>query len=200
MNTKHDSIKFMVTLAAVSALVVTIGQASLAQETGSPTKARVGIYDSRAVAVAFAGSAAFNRWLGDLKAEHEKAKASGDQKRAAELEAEGAARQRLLHMQGFSTAPVTNILDQIKDKLPAINKKAGVSVLLSKWDKDGLARYKDADLVDVTMALVDAFSPSDRFPFDRRNESKTKCQQAAAPNRRPGRRWTIRTPGRGGGR
>jgi hypothetical protein len=35
-------------------------------------------------------------------------------------------------------------------------------VLLSKWDKDGLARYKDADLVDVTMALVDAFSPSER--------------------------------------
>jgi len=65
-------------------------------------------------------------------------------------------------MQGFSTAPVTNILDQIKEKLPAINEKAGVSVLLSKWDKDGLARYKDADLVDVTMALVDAFSPSER--------------------------------------
>ncbi len=65
-------------------------------------------------------------------------------------------------MQGFSTAPVTNILDQIKDKLPAINEKAGVSVLLSKWDKDGLVRYKDADLVDVTMALVDAFSPSER--------------------------------------
>jgi len=145
-------------------MVATFGlpRASLAQERGSTTKTRVGIYDSRAVAVAFAGSAAFNRWLGNLKAEHEKAKASGDQKRVAELEAEGAARQRLLHMQGFSTAPVTNILDQIKDKLPAINEKAGVRVLLSKWDKDALARYKDADLVDVTMALVDAFSPSER--------------------------------------
>ena len=78
------------------------------------------------------------------------------------MEAEGAARQRLLHMQAFSTAPVTNLLDQIKDKLPAITRTAGVSVLLSKWDKDGLARYKDAELVDVTMALVDAFSPSER--------------------------------------
>ena len=35
-------------------------------------------------------------------------------------------------------------------------------MLLSKWDKDGLARYKDAELVDVTMALVDAFSPGER--------------------------------------
>ena len=67
-----------------------------------------------------------------------------------------------MHTQGFSTAPVTNILDQIKDKLPAIKEEAGVSGLVSKWDKDGLAQHKDADLVDVTMALVDAFSPSER--------------------------------------
>ena len=164
MNTKHYSTGFIATLTAVSALIAAIGspQAGFAQETGARAKARVGIYDSRAVAVAFAGSAAFNRWLGDLKAEHEKSKSSGDQKRVAELEAEGAASQRLLHMQGFSTAPVTNILDQIKDKLPALKGKAGVSVLVSKWDKDGLARYKEAALVDVTMALVDAFSPNER--------------------------------------
>jgi hypothetical protein len=164
MNTRHYCTRLIATLTAVSTLIVAMGlhQASLAQETGATTKARVGVYDSRAVAVAFAGSAAFNRWMGGLKAEHEKAKASGDQKRVAELEAEGAARQRLLHMQGFSTAQVTNILDQIKDKLPAITEKAGVKVLVSKWDRDGLARYKDAELVNVTMALVDALSPSER--------------------------------------
>ena len=142
MNTKHYITRFIVTLTSVSALVAAAGlpQAGLAQETQPTTKARVGIYDSRAVAVAFAGSAPFNRWLDNLKAEHAKATASGDQQRVAALEAEGKARQRLLHMQGFSTAPVTNILDQIKDKLPALKQKAGVSVLLSKWDKAGLAR------------------------------------------------------------
>jgi len=164
MNKKYYSIRFIVPLTAVSTLLVGLGlpQTSLAQETGATTKARVGIYDSRAVVVAFARSAAFNQWLGGLKAEHEKAKASGDQKRVAELEAEGEARQQLLHMQGFSTAPVTNILFQIKDKLPALKEKAGVTVLVSKWDKDSLARYKEAGLVDVTMALVDAFNPSER--------------------------------------
>ena len=30
------------------------------------------------------------------------------------------------------------------------------------YNKDGLARHKDADLVDVTMILVDAFNPSER--------------------------------------
>ena len=100
--------------------------------------------------------------MGDLKAEKDKAKAAGDQKRIAEIEAEGATRQKLMHKQGFSTAPVDNILEQIKDRLPAIKEKAGVNALVSKWDKAGLAKYKDAELVDVTMALVDAFNPSDR--------------------------------------
>ena len=162
MITKRYCTGLITALIAVSTLVVAIGlpQAGLAEET--PAKARVGIYDSRAVAVAFAGSAAFNKWLSELKAEHAKAKASGDQQRVAELQAEGAARQRLLHLQGFSTAPVTNILEQIKDKLPALEQKAGVSVLVSKWDQEGLARYKDGALVDVTMALVDALNPSER--------------------------------------
>jgi hypothetical protein len=163
MNTKHGFIRLISTPSAVCALIVAAGGLpASAQATGTQTKVRVGVYDSRAVAVAFAGSAPFNRWLGELRAEHAKAKASGDQKRVAKLEAEGAARQRLLHMQGFSTAPVTNILEQIKDQLPALKEKAGVSVLVSKWDQGGLARYKDAAQVDVTMALVDAFSPSER--------------------------------------
>jgi hypothetical protein len=134
------------------------------ESSGPPpaAKVRIGTYDSRSVAIAFAGSAVFNEWMGDLKARHDKAKASGDQKRVAELAAEGAARQRVMHTQGFSTAPVTDILDRIKDKLPAIKEKAGVSELVSKWDKDGLAQHKAAELVDVTMALVDAFSPDER--------------------------------------
>ena len=137
----------------------------VAEESGAKTsdaKMRVRTYDSRAIAVAFIGSEAFSKWMGDLKAGNDKAKAAGDQKQIAELEAEAAARQNLMHKQGFSTAPVDNILDQIKDRLPAIKEKAGVTAFVSKWDKAGLAKCKDAELVDVTMALVDAFNPNDR--------------------------------------
>jgi len=125
-------------------------------------RTRIGTYDSRSVAVAFAGSEACSKWMSDLKAEHDKAKAAGDQKRIGELEAEGAVRQKLMHAQAFSTAAVDGILEQIKDSLPAIREKAGVTVLVSKWDKPGLAKFKDAELVDVTPALVDAFNPNDR--------------------------------------
>lgn len=79
-------------------------EASVKSKAG---KVRVGTYDSRSVAIAFAGSEAFNIWMGALKAEHDKAKAAGDYSRVAQLEAEGVARQTLMHRQGFSTAPWT---------------------------------------------------------------------------------------------
>lgn len=157
--------KMMKTMVLMGCVVsILVGSARTEEASGKPTaaKVRIGTYDSRSVAVAFVGSEAFNKWMGDLKAERDKAKAVGDQKRVAELQAEGAARQKLMHKQGFSTAPVDNILDQIKNRLPALKEKAGITMLVSKWDKAGLAKYKDAELVDVTTALVDAFNPSDR--------------------------------------
>ncbi len=39
---------------------------------------------------------------------------------------------------------------------------AGVDLVVSKWDKDALAKYKSAEFVDVTMMLVDALHPHER--------------------------------------
>ena len=101
-------------MVGVSVLAVTFGVAALrAEEPPAPTPTnvvRVGTYDSRAIAIAFYRSPAFANWLADLKAKHEKAKAEGNQERAAELEAEGQASQQLAHKRGFSTAPVDVIL------------------------------------------------------------------------------------------
>ena len=135
------------------------------EESGTKTsdvKIRVGTYDSRAIAVAFVGSEAFNKWMVNLKAESEKTKADGNQKKVADLEAQAAEQQKLLHKQAFSTAPVDNILEHIKDKIPEIAKTAGVGSIVSKWDKDALAKYKSAEIVDVTMPLVEALHPNDR--------------------------------------
>lgn len=141
------------------------GSATCAEDSAAQTekiKEQIGVYDSRAIAVAFVGSESFNKWMSDLKAELQKAKAEGNEKRVAELRAEGATRQKLIHKQGFSTAAVDNILDQIKDRLPAIREKARVDLLVSKWDKETLAKHSSAERVDVTMVLVDAIHPNER--------------------------------------
>jgi hypothetical protein len=123
---------------------------------------RIGIYDSRAIAVGWANTAPFNAWWGGLQSEYKQAKAAGDQERVKELEAEAEARQRLQHVQAFSTAPVDDILARIEDSLPQIQEEAGVTMLVSKWDSESLAKYPSAELVDVTMMLVDAFHPTEQ--------------------------------------
>ncbi len=132
----------------------------------SPEKVRLGVYDSRAIAIAFVGSGAWkastSKQLADRKAAYDKAKADGDQKRAAELEVCGKAEQVRLHKQGFSTAPVDDILKHIRDQIPAIIQAADVRHAVSKWDKDELAKYKSVELVDITMPLVKAFHPTER--------------------------------------
>ena len=135
---------------------------SLAQAPRSPAQERIGIYDSRAVAVAFAGSPARAAQLADLKAQHQQAKAAGDRAALARFEAEGKARQAKAHAQAFSTAPVDDILVHLAAALPEIQKVAAVSAIVSKWDEAALARHPGAERVDVTPLLIDALHPNER--------------------------------------
>lgn len=125
------------------------------------TKERIGIYDSRAVAVAYAGSALQVKTFEDLKVQLKKARAAGDAKEVSRLEAEGPAWQAALHRQGFGTAPVDDLLAHIASDLPKIQEAAGVTALVSKWNKPELEKHRQAEQVDVTMQLVDAFHPNE---------------------------------------
>ena len=88
--------------------------ATLAAGPATPVPAddevRVGTFDSRALAIAYANSALFRDSLVDITKEYEKAKARGNRKVVKRIEGEMQARQGRLHLQGFSTAPVDDIL------------------------------------------------------------------------------------------
>jgi len=133
---------------------VALSGAALAQPAGPPV--RVGIYDSRAIAVAYVRSPMMRQWMADLKAQRDKAQAAGDEKRVRELEAQGGARQQRLHEQGFSTASVANLMDQIRGGIPAVAREAGVVLVVSEWE----VMYKDPTIqyVDVTIPLVRRFT------------------------------------------
>jgi len=119
----------------------------------------VGVYDSRSVAVAFAGSPVFREWMKPLMTDHEAARESGDKALLAELEKEGQARQDQLHLQGFGTDPVDNILAMIEEKVTAMMVEKGLVRLVSVWDTDSLADIPDDLRVDVTEQLVDLLEP-----------------------------------------
>jgi len=119
---------------------------------------RIGVYDSRAIAVAWGNSAEFQKSLDAVKADYKKAEAAKDDKRGKEIETGMKAGQRRLHEQGFSTGSVASIMAKIKDSLPAVARKAGVDVIVSKWE----VNYQSPGIkvVDVTDDLVALFHPS----------------------------------------
>lgn len=144
-------------LTGVAAMVFV--SAGHAQESSTTSSARIGTFDSRAIATAFYRSAKFQEFFPDLWTELAEAKASGDEWQVKELEAYGAAMQHRIHQQGFSTGSVMEIMEKISDALPEIARGAGVSVIVSKWE----VTYESsaADLVDLTPQLVALFDPNE---------------------------------------
>jgi hypothetical protein len=143
-------------------IATALAQPSPVQPPGEKARERIGIYDSRSIAVAYVGSAFQEKKMKELKNQFEKAKEAGDAKEVSRLKAEGRAWQAQLHRQGFSTAPVDDLLIHIAGDLPRIREAAGVTRLLSKWDKVELAKHSKAERIDVTMQLVEAFRPTEK--------------------------------------
>ena len=135
----------------------TIVEARQSQKKTSGSKVRVGTFDSRALAMAYFATEAFNRQLSGLRAEHEEAKAAEDEKRVKESFAELRALGELMHKQGFSTWPVDNILETIKEKIPVIAKQGNVDVIICKWDI--VYHGSEVEFVDVTDLMVQPFNP-----------------------------------------
>lgn len=139
------------------------GWAALGAGTDAPVRTpplKVGIYDSRAVAVAAVNSTLGSKPVEKAMAEYEKARQAKDEKKMAEIKSKMGARQRRQHEQGFSTASVMNWMALIQDRLPEVAKRAGVQMIVSKWE---LAWLGDGvEKVDVTDELIQAFGPSEK--------------------------------------
>lgn len=117
---------------------------------------RIGTYDSRAVAIAYAGSR-FNP-VGQKMKEFEAAKQAGDAARVKELEAWGQQHQRQLHRQGFARVPVTDLLEHVKDRLPALAERLNLDAIAF----DVNYRGEGVEAVDITMELVALYDPSEQ--------------------------------------
>lgn len=148
----------------LKATVLGVALATLASTAPAQSNVtgRIGIYDSRAVAVAYAGSSFQQAKMNELVSQQKKAKAAGDKKEVARLEAEGRAWQAQLHQQGFGTAPVDDLLAHTSSELPKIQADTGVTQLISKWNEPELQKHAGAEKVDVTLKLLDAFHPNER--------------------------------------
>jgi hypothetical protein len=131
-----------------------------AQAKKSARFLRVGIYDSRAVAVAWAASKWDKDEFQSKMKEMEQAKAAGDEAKMKELRAWGEKRQHQLHLQGFGSAPVKDLLKPVQKELAAVAQQVGVDLIVSQWQIDYQA--SDAELVDITDKIVALYNPNER--------------------------------------
>jgi hypothetical protein len=121
---------------------------------------RLGVFDSRAVAVAYARSEIHARSMEELIGRKRAAEERGDHEEVAAVEAEGARRQRRFHLQGFSVVSIDDILVHLEQHLPAVAEQAGVDAIVNRWT---VAHHRpEVQLVDVTEALIAPFQPDER--------------------------------------
>jgi len=134
----------------------------LAAQTNNNTPVRIGIYDSRALAYVWFGSPARQRALQEQMQAARAAQAAGDTNRFRLLGDQLRELQAEVHREVFSTAPATGALAELKDRLPAIEKQAGVVTLISKWDEPARQRFPHAEVVELTRELVQEFQPTEK--------------------------------------
>lgn len=144
----------MKTMLPALVLLAFLGDTPARVQEATTSEVRVGTYDNRAIAVAYAASR-FNPVAEKMQL-HKQAKQAGDLARVAELEAWGERHQRQLHRQGFARVPVDDLLEPVKTGLAEVARTQDLDLIA--WSCD-YAR-EGVQVVDVTDAVVALFEPS----------------------------------------
>lgn len=129
--------------------------------SNAQTKQRVGVFDSRSVAIAYANSKFFKSPYPEIKKRMDAAKEKNDTKEIAKIEYEAKLHQAILHDQGFGKGSVNTITELYKDKIAEIAKTENLSAVVSKWEV--VYSSSDIELVDITDKIVLFFEPSDKM-------------------------------------
>lgn len=132
----------------------------LTSESSAQNKLRVGIYDSRAIAVACMNSSMYKNPMYELTPKMKAAKEANDTKTISDIEREGLLRQAISHEQGFGTGSVMQYSELIKKGLAEIAKAEKLDVIVSKYELAFTG--SQVVLVDITDKAVNFFNPTAR--------------------------------------
>ncbi len=144
----------MFTRTIVWALAAWVCAGTAGAQTGGQPKVRVGVYDSRVVAIAYARSE-FSPVKAKM-AEYQAAKKAGNSAKMKELEAWGVSHQRLMHFMGFGHVPVGDLLEPVKAQLGEMAHKMRLTAIAMECDFTG----PNVEVVDVTAEIAALYKPT----------------------------------------
>jgi hypothetical protein len=122
---------------------------------------KIGTYDSRIVIFAWSRTDLLEQHMTKTGQQSDSARKAHDTARIKEISVGAMSFQHLLHQAVFSTGSVASFMIVIKDKLPELAKKEGVSIIVSKWELN----FSDPsfEIVDLTNQVAALFQPKENI-------------------------------------
>lgn len=134
---------------------------SLSSFKNIEAKMRVGVYDSRMVAVWYFNSSDYRESIKSMMSEMKSAKESNNIDKQNELNGRGELMQRVAHDKGFGTGSVAEILSSKKDIIAKFAKSEKLDLIVSKWEVN--FSNENIKLVDITEKLLKALGADDKI-------------------------------------
>ncbi|MBI5325724.1 MAG: hypothetical protein HZB41_10730 [Ignavibacteriae bacterium] len=141
-------------------LIMFITTLMLTSELIAKGKQRIGVYDSRVIAICWFQSEEGQKNMKSLMDEFKTAKSKGDTVQAKKLEEKGQLTQRILHDKGFGRGSVAEIIENKLNELKELAKKEKLMAICSKWELNFSS--PDVEVVDITMNVLDMFNATDK--------------------------------------
>ena len=127
----------------------------------SSSTLRIGVYDSRAIAIAHANSSEGREFVMNLMTEMSQAKAEKNDSMMQHIEKKAKTYQVLSHLRAFSVGSVADMLEKHKAEVDSIAREAGVQLIVSKFEL--VYTGSGVEMVDVTLPLALMFKPSEQI-------------------------------------
>lgn len=119
---------------------------------------KIGTYDSRVVVMTYARSDLFRTKMQEMSKKSEALLESKDTVRMKEGALNMISFSFNMEKCVFTSASATPIINLVKDQFPEIAKKAGVSMIVSKWDLN--YSNPEIEIIDLTPQISALFDPS----------------------------------------
>jgi len=133
--------------------------ANMAMAQKKKATIKIGTYDSRIATFAWSRSDFFNKLMIKVNQQSDSAEKAHDTARIKDLSILRLSYQHLLHQMVFSNGSIGIVMACIKDQLPGLAKKEGVSVILSKWEVNFID--PSIEIIDLTNQVAQLFQPKE---------------------------------------
>jgi hypothetical protein len=147
------------------------------------SKTRIGVYDSRCIAIWYFNTEEFAGKMKDLMASLKVAKEKKDTTQIKDIEEKGPLMQRIAHDKGFGRGSVAEILEKRKTELAELAKNEKISAIVSQWEVNFSS--SDIELVDVTLKLLELLEAPDKikqYYEDMKSQEPMKDAFLISPN------------------